>query len=80
MKIKVIDEIDKIKLTLTHKELIVLKEALQSHIFDGKNQTIRDLNDQLWDKDEIEVVSELNVVRDKMLLKIRNILSNIITW
>jgi len=70
MKIKIKDEMNDIRIKLSHKELVILKEALYS--YNILNDDIKDLNVQLFDKDEMRDSTDVERVVFKMYSKIQN--------
>lgn len=72
--------IDKVKVKLTHKELVLINEALKSY---RVNPDCGNLNDKLFDRDEYK---EKTLIQDvytdiKTLQKeIQNSLNEIVVW
>ena len=84
MKIKIKDEMDNIKVTLSHKELVLLKEAMIC-ILDTKNRNNKNidldiLNQELFDKDEYE--NSIDVEKDisDIYFTIKRTLKDINVW
>lgn len=60
MKIKIKDERQKIKMNVTHKELLIINEALKS--FDVSYRDYEEFNQHLFDADEFECNEQLDAV------------------
>jgi len=73
MKIKVLDEMNKIKLTVTHRELVLIHNALQTA------EVHKDINNKMFDKDEANPIKHFIKVQ-KMNLKITETLKDINVW
>lgn len=81
MKIKIKDEMDKIKLTVTHQELVLLQQALfkaRRPLLDPIE--VEYLNDNLFDKDEFDTSNEVDDVLHSMQHKIDDVLDDILVW
>jgi len=70
MKIKVKDEMNDIRIKISHKELVILKEALYS--YNILNDDIKDLNVQLFDRDEMRDSTDVERTVLKIYSKIQN--------
>ena len=75
MKIKIKDEMDDIRLKVSHQELVILREALEN--FYSKEKDVEDINSKLFDKDEFKDEKELEIKIWKMFIKISKKLENI---
>jgi len=78
MKIKVKDEMDKIKINVTHKELVLISEALKNYYDEAKDTN--SINDKLFDKDEFENSEEIDKEVWNMFIKINKVLDNIYVY
>jgi len=72
MQIKVKDELDNIKVNVTHRELKIIQKALQVY-------KVQKLNDELWDRDECSV-NKLDRIRNKMEEKMTQVFKKINVW
>jgi len=63
MKIKIKDEMSKYKITCTHKEIILIQEALKS-LLETKEINVEQLNAELFDRDEYESFNQIEVKKD----------------
>jgi len=75
MRIKIKDEMDKIKITFTHRELVLLKEYLLNP--DKSLTNTNEINDMLFDRDEITAVWEPRETVYEMGVKIADKLDKI---
>jgi len=75
MKIKKIEDTDKIKVELPHRELIIIQTLLKE--LDINDINIEELNSGLFDKDEIQEREQLENIANKMKKKIAKKLTNI---
>jgi len=75
MKIKIKDEMNDIRLKVTHKELILIKIALEH--CDYRNITTGIINNSLFDKDEIgndlDIMDEVQAISRKIAKKTEKI-------
>jgi hypothetical protein len=78
VKIKVKDEMDKIKINVSHKELVLISEALRNYHDEAKDTN--SINDMLFDKDEFENSAEIDKEVWEMFLKIYKVLDNIYVY
>ena len=78
MKIKVKNEMDKIKLIVTHQELIIINRALES--LDTNEINIDEINRELFDKDEFKNKNKLENKYNKIVKKIQTVLAEIVPW
>jgi len=76
MKAKMKDEINKFKLTCTHKELIIFREALRSYD-PWEDSSKNSLNRKLWDCDEVKNLDEVQNVIDDILVVIESVQEDI---
>jgi len=75
MKIKIKDEMNKYKITLTHRELTIIREALD--VFDTSEVDYDEYNQHLFDKDEYECNEELDDAVSKVTETITDTLSKV---
>jgi len=78
MKIKKVKNIDKIKIQLSHLELIIIKKALKN-----SQLTLFDLdlfNNEVFDKDEVKSGSDIRDINLNIQNKINKSLKNIIPF
>jgi len=75
MKIKIKDEMNDIRLKVSHQELVILREALDYYYYEPKDIEI--FNNELFDKDEFKDEKELEIKIWKMFIKISKKLENI---
>jgi len=75
MKIKNIKNIDKIKITVTHLELMVILKALKNSELTLFN--LEDFNDINFDKDELKSGSDIREINKEIQLAITKGLKNI---
>jgi hypothetical protein len=78
MKIKIKDEMDKILLSVNHKEFLLIKESLEA--FHGTNIDTENINSKLFDKDEFKNNCFIKLKISKMLNKINNKLKKIFVY
>jgi len=64
MRIKKIKDIDNIKLSISHLELMVIKKALENSELTLFN--VNDFNDIVFDKDEVERGSDIRKINRKI--------------
>ena len=75
MEIKVKDEMDDIRLKVSHKELVIIKEALE--LFYSSKKDVKTLNNKLFDKDEFKNERKIEIKIWRMFVKIHKKLENI---
>ena len=75
MKIKIKDEMDDIQLNVSHKELVVVLDALEKYNYDKVD--IEEINNKVFDKDEFDNNEVLRNKIYKMIAKISNKLNKI---
>jgi len=81
VKIKVKDEMDDIRLKVSHQELVVILDALDVYTDSPKDIAyIRALNGLLFDKDEFKKPGNIDLVAGRMFTKIENKLNKIQVW
>jgi len=76
MKIKIKDEMNDIRLKLSHKEVVLIKNALSNL----NTEDLDDLNLYLFDCQEYKNKEELEKDIEKMSRKMYNKLNKIIPW
>jgi len=82
MKLKVKDEMDKIKANLTHQELVLIEEALYElrNTFIKNEKSYVSLNNKLFDRDEFYSNSEVIIKLTEMISKIEKVTDKINPW
>jgi len=78
MKIKIKDEMNDIRLKVSHQELILILDALEEYDYDKIE--VDDINRNLFDKDEFEDNDAVGQKLFKMIKKICCKLENINPW
>ena len=66
MKAKLKEKNDNFKLTCTHRELVIIREALNSYSA-WENTNLDRLNGQLFDRDEVKSLDDVDVIIDDVL-------------
>jgi len=84
MKIKVKNEMEKIKAKLNHQELVLIEEALyelrNKLVGSGKGDEYDKLNQRLFDKYEFESNNDLIIKLTEMISEIEKITDKIDVW
>jgi len=82
MKLKVKDEMDKIKANLTHQELVLIEEALYElrNSFIKNEKSYTGLNNKVFDRDEFYSNNEVIFKLTKMISNIEKVTDKINVW
>jgi len=78
MKIKIKDEMDDIRLKVSHQELLLILDALEEYDYDKVD--IEEINYKLFDKDEFLDNDSLGKQLYRMIKKIRCKIEDINPW
>ena len=65
----------KFNIVLSHRDLVLIVEALKH--FDRDTTDLDNINDRLFDKDEIKSENKVEKIVDKMITKINSVLGKI---